>query len=217
MKKQSTLNAGLTLVESLFTLVIFLLVVGGIYGVLAVGQSTWFETDASIGLQQNIRLVLQKITRELNESGFDKNGSWQVTISDGTGPGGSDVLRFSVPVICHGGDSVIDANGDVAHWGAPLTWGCTSSSCMDADDDCATVDYKYVEYSMNADNQLTRKVLNPALATQREDLIAQNISDFQLSNSVNRNVVTIQLTAQNQSLMGRMVTSSASMDVYLRN
>lgn len=217
MSKKNIDVAGLTLVESMFTLAIFLLVVGGVYGVLAVGKATWFEMDTSIDLQQNLRSALQKVTRELSESGFDKNGVWQVDIADGTGTNGTDILRFSIPVICHNGDNVIDSNGDVAHWGAPLTWGCTSYSCMDSDNDCATVDYKYVEYSVDADNQLVRKVLNSALVTVRQDLIVQYISNFQLSKSVDSNVVTIQLTSQKQSLMGRTMTSTSSMDVYLRN
>lgn len=210
-------NPGFTLVETLLAAAIFLVVATGIYAALAAGQSTWLDTDTSMDLQQSLRFALEKATRELHESGFDKNGIWQVTIGDGTGVNGTDILRFSMPIICHSGDSVIDANGDIAYWGAPLTWGCTSSSCMDADDNCVTRDYKYIRYSLDTNNQLLRQVLDTTTAVVRQDIFARYITNFQVTNSVDQNVVTLQIDAQKKSGTSRVLTMSVTMDVYLRN
>ena len=217
MEKKIKKSDGFTLVEALVALAIFLVVSIGIYGVLATGRSTWFDTDASIELQQNLRLALEKLSRELHESGFDKNNAWQISINNGGGVNGTDILKFSIPIICHSGDSVIDANGDIAYWGAPLTWGCTSSTCMDADDVCATRDYRYLEYYLDASNQLVRKVLDNNSVSVREDAIARNINNFQVTNSVDQNVITLQFNGQRKSAAGRTVTATANMDVYLRN
>ena len=206
-----------TLVETIISTAIFLIVVLGVYTVLAAGRSTWFDTDASIEMQQNTRFALEKMTRELQESGFDKNAVWQVVILDGSGVNGTDILRFSMPIICHSGDSVIDANGDVAYWGAPLTWGCTSSSCMDADNNCATTDYKTVEYSLDSSNQLIRKVLDPNSIVVRQNIFARNVTDFQVSNSADRNIVTLQVDVQKKSNTSRVLATSVIMNVYLRN
>ncbi len=210
-------RGGFSLVETMMTTSIFLIVAVGTYSALSSGRSTMFETDTSMTLQQNLRYTLEKVTRELQESGFDKNGVWQVALSDAAGVNNSDILRFSIPIICHSGDSVIDSNSDVAYWGAPLTWGCTSSSCMDADDNCNTVDYKTLEYSINSSNQLLRKVLDNNSVAVRQDVVAQNITDFQLTNSADQNVVTLQISAQKKSPTSKTLTAAAGMDVYLRN
>lgn len=214
---KNTDGRGFTLLETLVSAAVFAIAVAGVFLLLLAGQSTFFNAGTSIEAQQNLRMALVKITRELQESGIDKNGVSQVTVLEGAGPDATDILRFSMPVICHSGDSVIDNSGDVAHWGAPLTWGCTSSSCMDADNNCTTVDYKYVEYSKNAQNELIRKVLNNGGGTVRENLIAQDISDFQAVKSADAKTVTLQISAQKKSVANRVVGASTSTEIYLRN
>jgi len=210
-------DEGLTLTEMMVVLVIFSMISAGIYAVFSTGQVTWFNTEASIELQQNVRMTLEKITREMNESGFDKNGVSQLTISDGTGVNGTDVVRFSMPVLCVSNMNVIDANGDVATWGAPLTWGCTDASCMDADDDCSTVDYKYIQYLTNSNNELIRRVLDNNNAMVREDIFARHILDFQVTANVNGDLITLQITARKNSSVNAVISASTSMDVNLRN
>ena len=198
-------------------LIIFSMISAGIYAVFSTGQVIWFNTEASIELQQNVRIVLEKITREMHESGFDKNGVSQFTVSDGTGVNGTDVVRFSIPVLCQNNMNVIDANGDVAYWGAPLTWGCTDSSCMDADDDCSTADYKYIQYLMNSNNELIRRVLGSNNAMIREDVFARHIVDFQAAADVDGDLITLQITARKNSALNAVIAASTSMDVNLRN
>jgi len=210
-------NDGLTLIEMMVVLVIFSMISAGIYAVFSTGQVTWFNTEASIELQQNVRMTLEKITREMHESGFDKDGVSQLTISDGAGVNGTDIVRFSIPVLCANNMNVIDANGDVAYWGAPLTWGCTDASCMDADDDCATVDYKYIQYLISANNELIRRVLDNNNALVREDIFARHIVDFQATANVNGDLITLLITARKNSSVNTMISASTSMDVNLRN
>ena len=210
-------NKGFSVTEIMIVLLIFSIIIVGLYASLSTGQATWFNTETSMELQQTIRKTLQRVARELQESGFDKNNILQVSIGDGIGVNGTDILRFSIPIVCENGASLIDANGDVAYWGEPLTWGCTQSSCMDADNNCLTTDYKYSEYLVNSDNQLVRGVISPAFVLVREDVTAYNIIDFQVSASPDGNVVTLQVTAQKKSVVGATLTATSQVQVFLRN
>lgn len=216
-KKIKIKNNGFTLLETIVSIAIFVLAIAGVYTLLLTGQSTFFNEDTNIDIQQSLRATLERITRELHQSGFDKNGVLQVSILDGAGEDGTDVIKFSMPIICHDGDCIIDANGDIAHWGAPLTWGCTSPACMDADNDCMTIDYKYVAYLKDAQNRLIRRVLDSGNGAVREDVVACNITDFQASLSPDQNLVTVQTSAQKKSVTHRVIKASTRMEVYLRN
>ena len=208
---------GFSLVELMVVMFILLIVVGGSFMILSSGQSAWFTTDTSIQVEENLRQGLGRLTRELSESGLDKNSILQMAITDNGGVNNSDILKFSIPVVCQTGASVMDANGDVAYWRAPLTFGCMGSSCMDADNDCNTVDYKSLEYEMNSSNQLIRRVLNAVDGLVRQDIVARNINDFQATLSADQKVVTLVLTGQANSPLNRVVTASKTVDVKLRN
>ncbi|MGE0268998.1 MAG: PilW family protein [Candidatus Omnitrophota bacterium] len=210
-------NRGFSLVELMVAVAILTAMMGGVYMSMAAGQNSWANTALQIELQENLRLTLEKISKELRESGSNGAGVMQVTINDNAGVNSSDVIQFFMPVICEAGQTIIDNNGDVANWGAPLTWGCTDSTCMDADDDCSTVEYSYLEYAINNNNQLERRVRNAANALVRTDIFAQKISDFQAAMSVDQNEVTITVTALGTSMKNRTMTMTNSMVVYLRN
>jgi prepilin-type N-terminal cleavage/methylation domain-containing protein len=208
---------GFSMVEMLVVVAISAFMLTSIFTTLMTGQATWFTADSAIELRDNIRMSTEKIARELRESGFDSTSTAQVTVLDGSGANATDILRFSMPVLCNSATSLLDTNGNVAHWGAPLTWGCTTSSCMDANDSCASVEYKYVQYEITASNQLVRKVLSPALTVARQDIIASNLTNMQITVSADQHVVTIQLTAQKTSPLRKLITLTKSLDVYLRN
>ena len=210
-------HSGFSMVELLVVIAISAFMLTSIFTTLMTGQATWFTADTSIELRENIRSSNQKIARELRESGFNSAATSQVTVLDSGGANSTDILRFSMPVLCNTATSLLDNSGNVAHWGAPLTWGCTTSSCMDADNTCGTVEYKYVQYEVTAGNQLVRKVLSPALAVVTQSTIASNITNMQITISADQNVITIQLTAQKISPMRKTVTLTKSLDVYLRN
>lgn len=208
-------HKGFTLIEIMVVITILSLIIMGVYTVLQIGQRSWFDTEASIQIQQSVRQMLQRITQELQKSGRDKDGILQVTVFDGTGVNNTDIIRFSIPVVCESTASIIDTNGDVAYWRAPLTWGCTDSSCMDADDDCVTIDYKYVEYLINSSNQLIRRVLDNSLSSVREDIFSNSIIDFQIP--LTGDMITLQVTAQIQSVTNRTLTTTEQINVFLRN
>ncbi len=115
---------GFSLAEMLAVTAVLTVVFAAGQMALVMGQSVSLLTRAQVQVQGNLRLALSRIGGELRESGTDKDGTFQVTIQDGAGTGGSDILRFSIPV-CPCGSAVLDANGDVAVWGAPLVWGQT--------------------------------------------------------------------------------------------
>ena len=209
---------GMSLVELMVVVAILTALIAGLFTVLGAARISWTTTDANNQLVDNLRQTIAKVSKELGQSGSSGGGAMmQVIIGNGAGVGGSDTIKFSIPVICHSGDSLIDSSGSVSYWGAPLTWGCTTSSCMDADDVCATVDYKYLQYEINASNQLLRKVLNAASSTVRTDVVAQNISDFQAAISADNNVVTLTITASRVSDSRKTVSMTNTTDVYLRN
>lgn len=210
-------NHGFNIVEMMVVTFVLVIIIGGSFSLLQSGQSAWFTAEANMTLEGSLRQAINRVMGELSESGEDNNAVMQVSIGNGTGVGGSDILKFSVPIICHNGDSVMDVNGDVAHWGAPLTWGCTTSSCMDADDVCATVEYKSLEYKLLTGNLLARRVLNSVDGLVREDVVARNITDFQASFSADQKVVTLTLTTQTTSAMKRVMTATKDANVRLRN
>lgn len=208
---------GFSMIELLIVIAISAFMLTSIFTTFMTGQATWFTADTAIELRDNIRTSNEKISRELRESGFNSVGTSQVTILDSGGANSTDLLRFSMPVLCNTSTGLLDNNGNVANWGAPLTWGCTSSSCMDGDNTCNTVEYKYIQYEVTASNQLVRKVLSPALAVISQSTIASNVTNMQITASVDQNVITIQLTAQKTSPLHKVITLTKSLDVYLRN
>lgn len=208
---------GLSLIELIVAVAIFLAMFGGVFMSMSAGQNSWALTSTQIDLQENLRLTMGRISKELRESGSDSSGTMQVTILDNTGANSSDVLRFSMPVLCEATATIINASSDVSNWGAPLTFGCTDSTCMDADDDCSTVDYSYVEYAINNSNQLERRVRDAADVVVRTDIFAQNITNFQTVLSADQNVVTLTVTATADTTNNRTVTNTDSLDVLLRN
>lgn len=121
MKRFNT-NSGFSLVEVMvMTLLMSVILTAGSM-VYVAGQNAFSLAAVRAELQENTRRTLQRISFELQESGRNNIGVLQVTILNGQGVNGTDILRFTVP-LCVCGLSPIDSNGDVSRWGAPLTWG----------------------------------------------------------------------------------------------
>jgi hypothetical protein len=154
------------------------------------------------------------MSKELRETSPDNA---RLVISQGTGQFGSDIITFSIPVLCQTSSVIINGSSDVSNWGAPLTWGCTSSACMDADNNCATVDYAQIRYLLTGGSnvRLVRRVLNNAGSTVVETTIGNGVSDMQAS--INGNVVTLTLTGTDTGGLRRATTVSRSLDIWLRN
>lgn len=204
------------MVELLVVLAIMTIAITGIFNMLGSARSTFFNADAAIDLRNSLRQASERISLEMRNTGY-QGGTARFTILDGQGTGGSDIIRFSIPVICTSSGTLLDATGSPAYWGAPLTWGCDSSSCMDANDDCSTLEYKYVQYSLNASNQLERAVLDTALTTVNNSttIMGQNIVDLQASAVGDQ--ITFTLSGQKVSAVRKTLTLNFTNKVFINN
>ncbi|MBI5416185.1 MAG: prepilin-type N-terminal cleavage/methylation domain-containing protein [Candidatus Omnitrophica bacterium] len=249
---------GFTLVELMVATLIFAVILAGGYAALLAAQSAWSTTDTQMRLQQSLRQTIQRVAREMGESGSDGNGNMQATINDNAGVNASDILKFSIP-LCVCSNTPINANGDVANWGAPLIWGKTScpaditqdsngqisichippgnpnnkqsiqvgAAALDAHlnhgdwlGDCAPcsiMNNKYIEYRIDAGSQLLRRVLSDANVVVKEEIVADNINDLQAVFSANQNIVTLTATVRANTVFGKQVTVSRSLNVRLKN
>jgi len=113
---------GLSLVELLVATAILTIICGAGYVLFASTLSYWKISDSRTDLQTKLNRGLEKISLELQESGFDSTGAIKVSMQDNAGVSSSDILRFAIP-ICLCGMSMIDSNADVKVWGAPVDWG----------------------------------------------------------------------------------------------
>lgn len=212
-------NSAFTLVEIIVSSAILVFILGGLFFVFQIGNMTWAQAELSIRLQQDVRYGMNKIIRELRESGCEntdhnppnicQSGEYKVEIFDATGTGNTDILRFSMYVECK------DATHDIERWAAPLRWACKDAVCLDENDDCDTLEYSKVEYLVNASQQLIRRVLDNANTVLREDIAASDIQDFQVSR--NADLITVQITVQGTDICRRQATYSSSNQVFLRN
>ena len=115
-------NGGFTMVEVLvITLLMTIILASGSLLFIA-GQNAFSLTAARADIQENARRTLEKISLEVQQSGRDSGNNLMVTVLDGAGVNGTDILRFSIP-LCVCGTSPITGAGNVNHWGAPLKWG----------------------------------------------------------------------------------------------
>jgi len=206
-------DRGLSFIEMLvaITLAVILLGAGGV--MMISGHETWSAGDAHIKIQENVRLALDRMASELRLSNT-VSGQGDVQIIHGAGLGGSDAIKFSIPVVCQTGAELM-VNDAVAHWGASLRWGCKDASCMDADNNCATVDYKYIYYRIENDGFLERRVLDNTNTTVVLVNMDAQLTDLRFF--LNGSVLTITVTVQEETQGGRIVSYTTSQDVYLRN
>jgi prepilin-type N-terminal cleavage/methylation domain-containing protein len=209
-------HPGFTLVELLLALAITVFMTAVLYGLLTRAQLSFYDSEAKIKLRNELRLMTQKIDMELRQSGYDGTGAPQFTILTGVGFNGSDILRFSVPVICESGGTLLDATGNPAHWGATIKWGCTTSACADANDSCASVEYKYIQYSMNGSGQIIRSVLSPIFNTVSTQALAEDITGFKVSIADMR-MMTLAVDGQRMSTTRRVITASVAETIRLMN
>ncbi|HOX54208.1 MAG TPA: hypothetical protein PLC32_02035 [Candidatus Omnitrophota bacterium] len=206
-------NRSFTLVEVMIVSFLFIVIFGGILTILSISRYSWYQTDVEIELQQDLRKAMTRVTKELRESGFNSAGTSMVTIQDGAGTGGSDILSFYVPVDYDNDGDIVDASGNI-QWGASTLWANKDPNCEAAGDNCQYLDYK-VEYLINANNQFVRRAIDNSGNTVREDLYANNVVDFQASRI--DDVVSLEMTARKDTVFGRTITKIISSELYLRN
>jgi prepilin-type N-terminal cleavage/methylation domain-containing protein len=100
---------GFTLVELMFSLIIFSYIAGGLYTVLKVGEGSYLSNSSQVELQQELRKGMEWMKYELQQAGptsisnVPANGSWYTTITFKTPTGVSsgaiswntDTIQFS--------------------------------------------------------------------------------------------------------------------------
>ena len=213
---------GLTLVEMLFVTAIFSFVSIGLYSVLTTGQNAWYTADIASELQQNLRNAMMRLTRELHQSGFKCSNpptctstTVQVTILSGAGENSTDILRFKIPVDYNQDTYIKNTSGIVEVWGANMTWGCSSFSCQKPlSPEFQTNNYQ-IEYLVDANRQLLRRVLDDSLNPIATDVFSRNIQGFQVI--LSGSAVTINLSVQKVTMSGKTITANLSSQVLLRN
>jgi prepilin-type N-terminal cleavage/methylation domain-containing protein len=85
--------------------------------------------------------------------------------------------------------------------------------------DCTPTSYtnKQIEYALDSNGWLWRRVLDVNAAVLSEVRIAQHFTDFQASLNAGQNVVSITMSLSRLALQNRTVTMSNTMEVILRN
>lgn len=216
--KQKYLVKGFTLPEMMIATAIVIFLVGSVFLLMSSAQNSFFYADASIDVRNQVRKVTSKLTYELRQTGYDASNQVQFTISDNTGVSASDILTFSIPVMCTSTmTSILSSNGIPAFWGAPLTWGCSSSSCMDQNDSCAVQEYKYVRYILDASGDLKRQVLSSTNQVVSESTLGNNFTNFQVGLGGNGRLLTITLSAQKQAATKRVVSVTVTQKIMVAN
>lgn len=217
MMKNTLNRSGFTLIETILVVAILSFLIAATYGAFLSGQSIWSRTDNAIELDENLGRAIDRIVPELRQTGHDSKGIFQISIDSHTGVGGSDIFRFSIPVICESGGNPVNAVGDTAHWGAPLTWGCTKASCMDENNNCDTVEYKFVEYRLNEQHNIVRRVLDFGMNVVREDIVSEDIVNMHLEPNFDQRMLTLKLTAQKIIGRNQNLTQELETKIRLRN
>jgi prepilin-type N-terminal cleavage/methylation domain-containing protein len=210
-------RTGFTFVETMVVVAILSFLIAATYGAFVSGQTIWTKTNNTIELEEHLGRALDRIVPELRQTGHESKGIFQVSVDSQTGVGGSDIFRFSIPVICESGGNPVNANGDTAHWGAPLTWGCNQASCMDENNNCDTVEYKFVEYRLNEEHQIIRRVLDFGLNVVREDVISEDIVGMRIEPNFDQRMLTLKLTAQKKTGHNQTLTQELETKIRLRN
>lgn len=253
-------HRGLSFVEVMVAMSIFLIVGTAGMMLFTSGSSMWSVTGSKIELQQNLRQAGQRVSLELQESGRNSADVLQVNILNNAGLNATDILRFAVP-ICVCGQGIIDDNGEVRAWGAPSTWGRSGCSepltinnngkvtiChlppgnpgnsqtlsvapsaikahlahgdwIGSCDSCNPNTYtnRQIEYRVDANRRLLRRILDSGGNAIDSDVVAQNITDFQATLSAGQNMVTIVIEGTRLASQNRVIELSRSMEVILRN
>jgi len=198
---------GFTLIELMVVIFIFSVIMAATFGVLSIGRQSWHTGSTQVELQQETRRAMDRMVRELRES-----GSTHISI-----PVGGSSITFQVPIDedtidTTVDDDVLDVNGNI-EWGAGGSLG------------------RSIQYLLGGLNnrQLLRRVLNgypTGVQVGADVILANNIrSDSPPPNALmfvgspagNPTVISIEVSAQKDAVPGRQMQSTLNSQVTLRN
>ncbi len=120
--------------------------------------------------------------------------------------------------MCHitGGDPNIQTSSEITSVNVQthLDHGDWMGDCTT----CNTINKKFIEYRINSDGELLRRVLNDSASTViAEDIFAKNLTDFQATLNGDQTIITLNLSLSDTALQGRQLTDSRSLKVFLKN
>lgn len=77
-------DAGFTVVEVLVTAVILVLLLGAVYTVFESGLNIWFQSERKVDRQQNVRIAVDRLTREIRNGRrlVDTDGKTYIEFED---------------------------------------------------------------------------------------------------------------------------------------
>jgi len=104
---------GFTLIEIIFGVGIFLILILAIFAVMNVGVGAWFTGDVSVQLRQEIIKAFTKMEKELKET-----RPAQVSLTIGTS---SSSLTFKIPQDNNGDGTILDSFGNI-EWSGDITY-----------------------------------------------------------------------------------------------
>ena len=113
---------GLTLVEVMVVVVLLGIVMTASSMVFVAAQQLFLDASSKSDVQANVMQALHRVSFELQNSGYSSAGTFEVDVLDNAGQGGTDILRFAIPM-CVCGMLPFDPVSNVRAWGAPLVWG----------------------------------------------------------------------------------------------
>ncbi len=104
---------GFTLMEIIFAVAIFLLLILAIFAVMGVGRGAWFTGDVSVQLRQEIIRAFTTMERELKET-----RPAEISLTIGTS---SSSLTFKIPQDNNNDGTILDSFGNI-EWSGNITY-----------------------------------------------------------------------------------------------
>lgn len=180
---------GITLVELMIALVIFLLVSGAVVLAIFSAQRSLSTGSGQVVLTVELRKSLDRMARELVESGASHiqrplaNGVWDT------------VLAFQVPKYRDSdGTVVLNADGTIAEWSNLVT------------------------YQLGTENRAFRIVAPSAPDPEVREVLASHITELRFRrDSLRADVVEIQMTASTITEHGQVMSRTMGTQIKVRN
>lgn len=187
-KEMRKFLTGFSLTELMIVMVIFILVLGVVFGLLSVGQVSWESGSSKITVTQELRRGIEEMTKELSQAKIS-------TISLVAG-GSSNTISFQTARDLDGDGAISFSNGELE--------GLRASD-------------PYVTYSLSYNaslgwNQLTRTV------DSSSSVLGNYLTALQFARSSSTpTIINISASGEKRSLFGHLLSDSLNGRVILRN